>query len=129
MIKCLFLIYRLPHLSEAEFYDYWVNVHSKLAIRHATAMGMRRYTQNHRRDHAIAAAFQASRHCRMGDFDGAAEACWDSFEAMAAAAGSMPAEVATAILQDEGRFVDMKRSIIWFAEEKPFWPIANWLRQ
>jgi hypothetical protein len=38
------------------------------------------------------------------------------------AAGETPAEVAAAILQDEGRFVDLKRSIIWFAKERPFYP-------
>jgi hypothetical protein len=36
----------------------------------------------------------------------------------AAAASSMPLEVATAILQDEATFVDLKRSVIWFGEEK-----------
>jgi hypothetical protein len=41
---------------------------------------------------------------------------------MIAAAGSTPAQVAAAILEDEGRFVDLKHSIIFFAEEKQYWP-------
>jgi hypothetical protein len=57
----------------------------------------------------------------VGDFDGVAEAWWDSFEEMAAAAGETPPELAAAILQDERQFVDLKRSIIWFGEERPFW--------
>lgn len=122
MIKCCFLIYRQPHLSVQEFTDYWTKVHSRLAIETAPAMRMKRYVQNHRRDHDIAHAFRESRNCVMGDFDGMAEAWWESFEDMAAAAGSMPLEVAEAILQDEGRFVDLKRSVIWFAEELPFYP-------
>lgn len=122
MIKCMFFLYRLPHLSPDEFYEYWSGVHSRLAIETATTMRMRRYVQNHRRRHPIGEAFQSSRGCAAADFDGVAEAWWDSFEVMAEAAGSTPPEVGAAILQDEGRFVDMKRSLIWFAEEKQFWP-------
>jgi hypothetical protein len=120
MIKCLFLIYRAPHLSAEQFTHYWSMVHARLAVEVAPAMRMRRYVQNHRRDHAIAVAFQDSRQCHMGDYDGVAEAWWDSFEDMMAAAGSTPAEVAAAVLADEGRFIDLKRSVIWFGEEKAF---------
>ncbi|CAN5391842.1 hypothetical protein BH10PSE12_BH10PSE12_13250 [soil metagenome] len=125
MIKCLFLLYRKPELSAEEFSDYWSQVHSRMAVATAPAMGMKRYVQNHRRDHPIADAFQQGRGCKMGDFDGMAEAWWDDFETMAEAAGRTPAEVGIAILADEARFVDMARSIIWFAEEKPFWPVQD----
>jgi hypothetical protein len=121
MIKCLLLIRRASHLTAAEFSDYWAQVHSRLAVEAAPVLRMRRYVQNHRREHAIAAAFQQSRGCAVGDFDGVAEAWWDSFEEMAAAAGETPPELAAAILQDERQFVDLKRSIIWFGEERPFW--------
>lgn len=124
MIKCVFLVYRAPHLSFEEFADYWSNVHAKLAIKVAPTMRMRRYVQNHRRDHATAGAFQQARGCLVGDFDGMAEAWFDSFEDMAAAGGETPAEVGAAILTDEGRFVDLKRSVIWFAEERPYFPIT-----
>jgi EthD domain len=125
MVKCLFMIYRQPHLSVQEFEDYWSKVHSRLAIESASIMRMRRYVQNHRRDHEIAEGFRQSRSCKMGQFDGVAEAWWDSFEDMVAAAGSTPAELATAILKDEGRFVDLERSVIWFGEERPFWPVPG----
>jgi hypothetical protein len=118
MIKCMMLVYRAPHLTPEQFFDYWQRIHARLAIESAPVMRMRRYAQIHRRDHAVALGFQQSRGCRLGDFDGIAEAWWDGFDDMAAAAGSMPIEVATAILQDEAQFVDLKRSVIWFGEEK-----------
>jgi EthD domain len=124
MIKCLFMIYRAPGLSVEQFSDYWLRVHSQLAIKAAPITGMRRYVQNHRRSHAVTVGFQDSRHCLLGDFDGIAEAWWDSFEQMQAAAASTPAEFAATILEDEGRFIDLKRSVIWFGEEKPFWPVG-----
>lgn len=125
MIKCMFLLRRKAGLTFEEFSDYWSRVHSRMAIDSAPAMGMKRYVQNHRADHPIGAAFQESRGCQAGDFDGIAEAWWDNFETMAAAAGQVPAEVGAAVLADEARFIDMERSIIWFAEEKPFWPVTD----
>lgn len=125
MIKCMFLLYRAPHLTREEFLDYWSKQHSKMAIETAPMMGQNRYVQNHPREHAIGQIFKESRGCQLGDFDGVAEATWNSFEEMEAAAGNTPEDVARAILEDEARFVDMKRSIIWFAEEKQFWPVQN----
>lgn len=122
MIKCCFLVYRKAGMTREEFSRYWSQVHSRVAIETAPQTGMVRYVQNHAVTHLVADLFQRSRGCVMGDFDGMAEAWWPSFEAMAEAAGSMPQDVAERILADELRFVDMARSIIFFAEELPFWP-------
>lgn len=122
MIKCCFLIYRRPDLSPEQFRHYWAAVHSRVAVETAPAMGMVRYVQNHVVDHPMVEGFRAMRGCRAADFDGMAEAWWDSWEAIERAAGSMPQDVARTILADEAAFVDMERSVIFFAEEKPFWP-------
>ena len=125
MIKCLLLVRRAPHLSHEQFLDYWSRVHSKLAVEAAPLLRMRRYVQNHRRDHPIGQAMQESRGCAMGDFDGVAEAWWDSFEDMTIAAAEMPRGLAEAILRDETHFVDLAASILWFGEEQPFWPAPD----
>ena len=122
MIKCLMLVRRAPHLSREQFIEYWSQVHSRLAIEAAPRMRMRRYVQNHRADHEIGVAMQQGRQCLAGDFDGVAEAWWDSFEDMAAAAADTPAELAERILADEARFVDLRNSVIWFGTEHEFWP-------
>lgn len=125
MIKCCFLVHRRSDLTREEFEDYWGRVHSRLAVETAPAMGMVRYVQNRIRSHPLADGFQASRGCRAADFDGMAEAWWESWEALEAAAGTIPEDVATAILADEARFIDMERSVIFFAEEHSFWPVAD----
>jgi len=125
MIKCCFLVYRRHDLTREQFEDYWGRVHSRLAVETAPAMGMVRYVQNRTRTHPLADGFQAMRGCGAADFDGMAEAWWESWEALEAAAGAMPQEVAAAILADEAQFIDMKRSLIFFAEERTFWPQAN----
>lgn len=120
MVKCFFFVYRAPHLSHEEFADYWQNNHSVLARKNASVMRMKRYVQNHRAQPEVAELMRESRGCLMGDFDGIAEASWDSFEDMLAGAADTPEDVGKAILEDEAKFVDLKRSIIWFADEKPF---------
>jgi len=122
MIKCCFLVYRRPDLTPAQFAEYWTGTHSRIAIETAPAMGMVRYVQNHVRSHPIADEFKAMRGSQMGDFDGMAEAWWESWEAIEQAAGSIGPEVAEMILGDEAKFIDLERSVIFFAEEKPFWP-------
>ncbi len=122
MIKCMLLIRRAPHLSQAEFAEYWMTHHAKLAVAAAPYFRMRRYAQIHPRAHMMADALQASRGAMMGQFDGVAEVWWDSFEDMAAAAGETPAEIAEAVLKDEQKFVDLQGSVIWFGEEFQFWP-------
>lgn len=125
MIKCCFLVYRRPQLTREQFEDYWSRVHSRLAVETAPAMGMIRYVQNHTRTHPLADGFQAMRGCGAADFDGMAEAWWESWDMLEAAAGAMPQEVAAAILADEAQFIDMERSLIFFAEEQTFWPVAD----
>jgi hypothetical protein len=122
MIKCLFLLYRAPAMSVEAFQSYWLNEHSKFAVASATKMRIQRYVQVHRRTHDVAEGFRNARGCLSGDFDGVAEAWWNSFEDMIAAAGDVPEEMAAAVLKDEAQFVDLKRSIIWFGEEYQLWP-------
>lgn len=125
VIKCMMFVYRAPHLSREEFFAYWADKHATLAIANAPLMRMKRYVQNHRREHEAGDLFQQSRGCVMGDFDGVAEAWWDSFDDMLAGGASTPEDVAQAILEDERQFVDIERSIIWFAEEMPRYPVEQ----
>jgi len=121
MIKCLLLLRRKAGLSREEFSNYWSTEHSKMAVATAPATRLKRYVQNHARTHAIAEMFRDSRGCILGDFDGVAEAWWDDFDDMAKA--SVPEDILAAILKDERHFIDLERSIIWFGEEKQFWPV------
>lgn len=121
MIKCFLLLRRKAGLTREEFSEYWSQEHSKLAVANAPGMRMNRYVQNHARTHSIADIFRDSRGCILGDFDGIAEAWWEGFDEMAKA--DVPENVLAAILKDERHFIDMEHSIIWFGEEKQFWPV------
>ena len=117
MIKLIFAVRRLPHLSRDEFQRYWREQHAALAKKHAAIMRIRRYVQVHTIDHP---ANQALRDSRGGPepYDGVAEVWWDSLEELAQAMATPEgAEAGQALLEDERRFIDLSRSPLWLAQE------------
>jgi uncharacterized protein (TIGR02118 family) len=117
MIKIVFCLRRRPELSREEFQTYWATNHAPLVESHAAALGIRRYVQVHSVDDAISTAIAGPRHSPE-PFDGVAELWLDSLEALTAA-GSSPAgrAAASALLEDERRFIDLTRSPLFLAEE------------
>ena len=47
MLKTVFCLHRLPHLSVTEFQHYWHDVHAPLVHRHRTVLRIARYVQFH----------------------------------------------------------------------------------
>ena len=47
MIKLVFCLRRLPHLSREEFQRYWLESHGPLVRQLAPALGVKRYVQVH----------------------------------------------------------------------------------
>ncbi len=119
MIKLLFCLRRLPHLSREAFQQYWFERHAPLVRAHATVLGIRRYVQTHTLDDAVNAALQASRG-GPDAYDGVAELWWDSAEALAAATATPEGRAAgAALLEDERKFIDLERSPLFVAVERP----------
>jgi uncharacterized protein (TIGR02118 family) len=117
MIKIVFCLRRRPDLSRDEFQAYWRTTHAPLVESHAAALGIRRYVQVHSIDDAISTGVAGPRHSPE-PFDGVAELWLDSLEALTAA-GSTEAgrAAASALLEDERRFIDLARSPLFLAEE------------
>jgi len=117
MLKLVFCLKRLPHLSRAEFQRYWRETHAPLVRSHAGALGIRRYVQLHTADDVVNDGLRASRGGPPA-YDGVAELWWDSAEALGAAVVS-PAGCAasTALLEDERRFIDLAASPLFVGEE------------
>jgi uncharacterized protein (TIGR02118 family) len=117
VLKLIFCLRRLPHLSQQEFQRYWRDVHGPLVRQHAASLRIRRYVQAHTLDSALTAALAASRAAPPA-FDGVAELWWDSAADFAAASASQAGRLASAaLLADERRFIDHARSPLWVAEE------------
>lgn len=119
MVKLVFCLRRLPHLSRAEFQRYWRERHGPLVLSRAAMLGIRRYVQTHADHEPLSMALAATRGAPE-PYDGVAELWWDSTDALAAATAT-PAGAAAglALLEDERRFIDHARSPLFLATEHP----------
>ena len=118
MLKLVFCLRRLPHLSRDEFQRYWRETHAPLVRRHATALAIRRYVQLHTLDDPLNEALRASRG-GPEPYDGIAELWWESRDALQAAIASPEGNRAgEELLADERRFIDLARSPLFIAAER-----------
>ena len=120
MVKMVFVIRRLPHLSAEAFHRYWREKHGPLAQKKLPALRVKRYVQTHTIDTPFNEVLRES---RGGDepYDGVVELWWDRVEDLEAAfATSEGAQASQELLEDEKRFIDLPSSSMWFAEEEVF---------
>lgn len=121
MIKLVYCLRRLPSLSRVEFQRYWRETHGPLVRERAATLGIKRYVQVHTLDSPLNEALRASRAGSGEPFDGVAELWWESAEALASAtAADEGRKAARELREDEDRFIDFQRSVIFAAEEHPF---------
>jgi uncharacterized protein (TIGR02118 family) len=117
MIKLTFAVRKLPSMSPAEFQRYWRDNHGPLVKERAKVLAIRRYVQVHRLDSPVNDAMRASRDA-VDPYDGTAELWWGSIEEMVAATSSSEGRQAgRELLDDERRFIDLRRSALWVGEE------------
>ena len=117
MIKLVYCLRRLPHLSREEFQRYWLETHGPLVRSRAQALRIRRYVQVHTLEGSINDALRQNRGA-LEAYDGVAELWWESVEEFAAATASPEGRKAVEeLLEDERRFIDMERSALWVAQE------------
>ncbi len=118
MVKLVFCLRRLPHLSREEFQAYWRETHAPLVRTHAATLRIRRYLQVHTADHPLNDALRDARGGPEG-YDGVAELWWESFDDLAAAVSTDAGRAAAlALLEDERRFIDLTRSPLFLGGEQ-----------
>lgn len=119
MVKLVYCLRKLDSLSLEEFQKYWFEKHAPLVRSHQEALKIRRYVQIHTLDDPLNKAYQKGRG-RPDAYDGVAELWWDSLEDMQAAAATPEGKAAgKELVEDEKKFIDLSRSPIWVANERP----------
>jgi len=103
MIKLVYCISKKPGMTDAEFFDYWKNVHGPIGSR---IPGLRRLVQSHRRNVA------GDKH--SPDFDGMAELWFDDAEALLATRQSPEWKASH---EDEANFIDHSKVAYFVSEE------------
>jgi uncharacterized protein (TIGR02118 family) len=116
MVKLVFCLRRLPHLSREEFQKYWLETHGPYVRERAAAIGMVRYVQLHTAHDAANEMLRASRGGPEA-YDGVAELWFESVDAMGAGfADEAGRRAAAELLEDEKRFIDLERSPLWLTD-------------
>ena len=119
MVKLVFCLTRLPHLSREDFQRHWRERHGPLVRESAKALGIRRYVQAHTLDTPLNDALRRGRGGPEA-YDGVAELWFDSLEALAAAGGTPEGKAAgRRLVEDERTFIDLARSPVLIAAEHP----------
>ena len=116
-VKATYLVHGRAELGQAECQRTWWEDHAPLVTRLAPALNMRRNVQSHTVEHAVNAGFVAS-----GGFappaDGLTEVWFDSLDDFArSSATDAGRSAASALLEDERRFVDFGRSRLFLTRE------------
>ncbi len=103
MIKLVYCITKKAGLSDAEFFDYWKNVHGPIGAR---IPGLRRLVQSH----TISGTHQSG----PADYSGMAELWFDDMQALLAARNSAEWRAST---EDEQNFIDDSKFALFVTEE------------
>ena len=120
MVKLVYCLRRLPHLSREEFQRYWREKHGPLVQKQKDSLNIRRYVQVHTsyddRNEAM-----RSRANRPEPYDGVAELWWDSVEDFLPEKPTPEQQRSQEVLaEDEQRFIDWSRSPVWLGKERVF---------
>ena len=124
VVKLLFCLRRLPHLSREEFQRYWRERHAPLVASHAQALGIRRYVQRHTIDEPLFARMGEPRG-GLAPYDGVAELWWERVQQRDAAGIEAARRATRELLEDEARFIDLPNSPVFFVDDHeviPFTP-------
>ncbi|MDO9461994.1 MAG: EthD domain-containing protein [Alphaproteobacteria bacterium] len=115
MIKLTFCLTRQPHLSRAEFQDYWRNHHAPLVKSFQDALKIKRYVQVHALADELSLPLRGPRGAPDG-YDGIAELWWEKIEDMASD-DPQARKAGRALLEDEKKFIDLAKSPLWLSIE------------
>jgi hypothetical protein len=114
MVKLIYCLRRLPHLSLEEFQQHWLEHHSQFGKQ---VKSLRRYVQIHAlANDPIREALKQAGASSVESYDGLAISWFDSLEAMQAELTKNP--VVAAALEDEKYFIDHTRSTALLTDEK-----------
>ncbi len=109
MIKLVYCFCKREDLTHAEFYDYWIRVHTPIAKR---IPGIKKIVRSH--------AIQAAEQNKKPDFDGMAELWFESLEVIAKSRTSPEWQASTA---DEANFINPNRVAYFLSEEHEIIPL------
>lgn len=119
MLKLICIVKRQLHLSHEEFLAHWRDHHAPLIKKHSKTLGILRYVQNSSIENTqIQTRIEELSGLRNVNFDGIAELWYEDLETHLGARSTQEGDIALReIIEDEGRFVDLSCSYVWYCNE------------
>jgi len=117
VVKLVYCLRRLPHLTREEFQRYWRDNHGPLVQKQKDILGIRRYVQSHTGYDDYNEILRVSID-RPIAYDGVAELWWDNIESYSPK--NQTSERSAAIQElydDEQKFIDISQSPRWLSVE------------
>src|SRR6266851_6419159 len=120
MIRLIYVLRRKPSMSRDEFQKYWHEVHGPIVAKHATALNILLYLQDHTLDDPMNEQMARARGGMEPPYDGVAELWWTTLEAFVTSSTSSAGQAAgRELIEDEAKFIDLPSSPLWLAYEYP----------
>ena len=118
MIKFVMCLTRHPDITRDEFRDYWTNKHGPFFMKNANIMRAKKYIQSMTLDSPLNEGLRNSRGM-LPEYDGVVEVWFESEEDLMEAMSSPEGQkLGTALLEDEGNFIDHSRSCAFLVREQ-----------
>ena len=117
MVKIVYVIRKRDDISAEQFHKYWLEQHGPLVRSFAKAIRARKYIQSHTIEPKLNEQFAGSRGMPAA-YDGITEVWWDSVDDLNAGGNTPEGQAAgRALIEDESKFIDFKRSYLFLTEE------------
>jgi len=115
MVKLVYCVRKRDDLSTEEFSRYWLDEHGPLVRSVRDRFPMARYVQSHTVQGPATDLVRASRG-GAEPFDGITEV-WVRRDDLEHGFGESAGEADALLREDEARFIDLERSVVFFTEE------------
>ena len=120
MIKFVMCIRRHPDMTREQFQDYWLNKHGPFFMKNTETMRVKKYVQSHTIDTPLNEGLRDSRGM-LPEYDGVAEVWFESEQDLTEAMSSPEGQkLSSALLEDEGNFIDHSKSSAFIVREHEF---------
>ncbi len=120
MIKLVMCLCRHPGMTREQFQGYWMNQHGPFFMKNAITMRVKKYVQSHTVNTPLNEGMRTSRGM-LPEYDGVAEVWFESEKDLIEAMNSPEGQrLSTALLGDEGNFIDHSKSSAFIVREHEF---------
>lgn len=120
-VKLTCCLRRRPDLTEAAFYDYWLNQHGPFATKMLKQLGGYRYVQSHTNNRDLGLMVASSRGQVGQAYDGVTEVWFRSRQSLIdALATTQGAEANLRLAEDGTNFIDLPNSSYFMTREYLF---------